>query len=145
MLLSMSSESESSMTHAAEKTIRMQTPTQSLRHMLLVEDEFLIGLSIRHQLEQLGYRVTGPVAANDEAIAMIGGEPIDAALLDIRLRDGTSEPVARKLHDAGIPFLFVTGYQSPGLLPDDMQSIRRLRKPVDVKQLKSAIDELLTD
>jgi hypothetical protein len=44
-----------------------------------------------------------------QAFAAIAAETFDAAVLDVRLGCGTVEPVARKLNELLIPFIFYTG------------------------------------
>ena len=53
----------------------------------------------------------------------------DLALLDIEVRDGKSYPVARKLLESDIPFVFISGNDSRSL-PEDFKDVRFLSKPV---------------
>lgn len=78
--------------------------------VLIVEDEFLIGLDISEQLKTAGFDVSGPAASVEEATQLIADEPIDVALLDINLGDTASYPVAEDLAKRQIPFVFVSGY-----------------------------------
>ncbi|MFN3389688.1 MAG: hypothetical protein ACK40O_12230, partial [Allosphingosinicella sp.] len=65
--------------------------------VLIVEDEFLIGLELEHALEAHGYKVIGVVADYDGAVALAAERP-DVALVDINLRDGPTGPlIAREL------------------------------------------------
>ncbi|MFN3727679.1 MAG: response regulator [Allosphingosinicella sp.] len=77
--------------------------------VLIVEDEFLIGLELEHALEAHGYRVVGVVADYPGAIALAAQRP-DVALIDINLRDGPTGPlIARELaRIAGASIVFVT-------------------------------------
>jgi two-component system, response regulator PdtaR len=112
--------------------------------VLLVEDDFLVGLNIKQMLERIGCDVLGPVATADQAIHVIEREEVDAAVLDINIIGGTSVRLAERLRDEQRPFFFVTGYHSPRhLLPEMLQDVRRLVKPVDERALSSALQEAM--
>src|ERR1043165_1618215 len=78
------------------------------RRILLVEDEVLICLLIETILPAAGYEVA---VANtiDEAMNMIDGAPLAAAILDLNLKGRKVYPVAEKLAALNIPFIFATG------------------------------------
>lgn len=114
------------------------------KRVLLVEDNFLAGIMIKSQLENLGCQVVGPVAALGDASDQVAeGRSFDCAVLDIRIRGGTSESVAQSLEQRGIPFFFITGYQSGSLLAEALQSIPRLLKPVDQARLHNMLCKTL--
>ncbi len=113
-------------------------PLESKR-VLLVEDNFLVGLSIKRQLEELGCDVTGPIASVEDAIETVNEVLHDAAVLDINIKGGSSEDVARKLKDRSTPFCFISGYQSPSMLETEFQSAPRLSKPVEERSLREAL------
>lgn len=116
------------------------------RRVLLVEDDFLVGLSLKLMLERMGCEVVGPYATAEEAILRIDTEGVDLAVLDINIVGGTSTPVATRLVETKRPFVFVTGYQSPrSLLPDWLHERRRLEKPVDEGSLRRCLEAALTD
>lgn len=109
--------------------------------ILVVEDSFLIAWSMRRLLTELGCRVVGPVGTVAQALRLIDDDGCDAAILDINLGAETSAPIAAKLTAKETPFIFVTGYSSPGLTGDEYQSCRRLRKPLTETTLRSAMLE----
>ena len=56
------------------------------RRILVVEDEYLIAMSLQDGLESAGSIVVGPVPSVEKAIKKIESEPhIDAAVLDVNL------------------------------------------------------------
>jgi len=115
-----------------------------LYRVLLVEDDFLVGMNLKQMLERLGCEVLGPVATVEEARNLIEHEQVDAAVLDINIIGGTSVPLAERLRDQERPFFFVTGYHSPRhLLPDILQDVRRLVKPVDEQSLSTALRDAI--
>lgn len=114
------------------------------KHILVVEDEYLIADDIRAALVQAGAEVVGPVPNVDAAAALISSETrIDAALLDINLAGTTVFEIADTLMARGIPFAFATGYDS-WAIPDRFADVPRLEKPVKAQQI-SAVVGALTD
>ena len=87
--------------------------------VLIVEDDAFIALDIEDVLREAGFLVTGPAATVQEALTLLqGSECPDVALLDYNLGDETSIPVAHKLEEMGIPFLFLSGQVSSVVLGD---------------------------
>lgn len=111
------------------------------RRLLVVEDSYLVGCDLRRQLERMGHEVVGPVPTCAKAIELIESDhEIDGGVLDIALaRGATSEPVARRLSERGVPFLFMTGHANEDTLPEDLQSRPRLLKPIDPTELRDAV------
>lgn len=107
--------------------------------MLIVEDMFLIALELADQLADSGCDVIGPAASVKEALASIDGVALDGAVLDVNLAGERSFPIAEHLSARGIPFLFLTGYDSVAAFPAEFQQVTRLSKPVDLKALVNAV------
>ncbi|HEY8613832.1 MAG TPA: response regulator [Roseomonas sp.] len=88
------------------------------RRILVVEDEALIAMLVEESLHGGGAQVVGPALCVDEALRLINEASaqgaIDAAVLDVRLRDSTVLPVADRLAALGVPFVFTTGYYNVG-------------------------------
>jgi DNA-binding response OmpR family regulator len=61
--------------------------------------------------------VIGPVASTMAGLAFVEQEVVDCAVLDIKLTDGTSLPVAKALAARGIPFVIATGYERESIHP----------------------------
>jgi DNA-binding response OmpR family regulator len=78
--------------------------------VLLAEDQFLIGIDLCDELEARGFRILGPLASIADTLAAIEAEAIDAAILDIRLQDGSGFELARRLRSRGVPFVFYSGH-----------------------------------
>ena len=88
-------------------------PTGSLRgrRLLVVEDNYIVAADITLALEERGVEVIGPAGSVGVALKLIAEQnPIDGAVLDVDLRGQRVYPVADALRDAGIPFVFTTGY-----------------------------------
>ncbi|TVQ25054.1 MAG: PAS domain S-box protein [Spirochaetaceae bacterium] len=84
-------------------------------HILLVEDEILIGQSERLMLEDAGYRCT-LVGSGEKALAFVEQDPdVDLILMDLHLGEGMSGiETARRLHETHeIPIVFLSSQTDP--------------------------------
>lgn len=110
--------------------------------VLVVEDNFVLAESMRWALQGMGCAVVGPAPTSERALELMDEEGVDVAILDIDLQGVSSIPVAERLRSLGRPFLFLTGYESTSLLPDELHDVRCLSKPVDPEVLA---DNLLAE
>jgi CheY-like chemotaxis protein len=108
-------------------------------HVLVVEDMFLVALDLSDQLTDSGCEVIGPASSVRQALEEIDGVELDGAVLDINLAGERSFPVAELLAARGVPFLFLTGYDSGGTIPEQFKQAPKLSKPVDVTELTNAV------
>jgi DNA-binding response OmpR family regulator len=109
------------------------------RRVLVAEDEFVIALEIEDTLRRAGYEVVGPAATAGEAERLAAEEPLDAAVLDLELRDGTAVAAADALAGRGIPFVFLSGYGAE-VLPGHLRGRAVLDKPFAVERLPAAVE-----
>lgn len=113
------------------------------RRVLVVEDNFVLAESMRWALEGFGCEVIGPASTSERALELLEETGATAAILDIDLKGKSSAPVAEHLVSLGLPFLFLTGYESADLLPPSLHGCRCLNKPVDPEVLATALaDEI---
>jgi CheY-like chemotaxis protein len=87
------------------------------RRILVIEDEALVSMMLSDLLTDAGCVVVGPAGTTQSALRLIEQEPIDCAILDVKLADGTSLPVAEALASRGIRFVLATGYAREGIDP----------------------------
>jgi len=86
------------------------------RRILVVEDEYLVAVSLCEALQDAGSQVIGPVTSVDTAIKAIEARPqIDAAVVDINLGGVKAYVVADLLVARSIPFIFTSGYEQDAL------------------------------
>ena len=79
-------------------------------HILIVEDEPLIAMTLAEELEDAGHDVIGPAPNVESALSCATHEHIDLALLDIDLqRKGDGLILAQRLREMHIPALFLSG------------------------------------
>lgn len=90
-------------------------------------------------LRELGCEVVGPVARLDEAIRLAESEPLDGAIVDVELQDGSAFPVADRLLERGVPFVFATGFTEPKSFVAPYDSHPRLQKPFDLEHVREAV------
>lgn len=113
------------------------------KRILVVEDEALLAMKLKDMLEKQGCVVVGPVARLARALALLDGEAIDGAVLDINLAGVPVFPLALELRARGIPFIFATGYEGSVAYPDEVRDAPRVRKPYGDAQLLGALEHAL--
>jgi CheY-like chemotaxis protein len=111
--------------------------------VLVVEDEFLLALELERLLQRQGCVVLGPVWSVDRALALLGDQSPDGAVLDVNLRGRRVAPVAAALRERGVPFVLVTGYGEDQLGEPELQGRPRLNKPLDWQHLLCTLARVL--
>jgi CheY-like chemotaxis protein len=94
-----------------------ETKSQTRRNcvtgkLLIVEDEPIVALDLKQEVEQLGHKVVGVAESADEALAAVKMCRTDLALMDVRIMgsmDGieTARLLRSRYH---IPSIFLTSY-----------------------------------
>ncbi|MEX2403435.1 MAG: response regulator [Balneolales bacterium] len=115
----------------------------SYKRILLVEDEFLVGLNIQSTLTNAGFEVFGPALNAQAALKLIAENDFDAAVLDVNLGGQSSDGIASKLAALDIPFLLLTGYDRENL-PTELANAPLMEKPFDENELVEMIIRLST-
>ena len=114
------------------------------RRILIVEDEYLIAMSLQDALENAGSVVVGPVPSVDKAIKTIESEPhIDAAILDVNLGGVLAYPVADMLIARKIPFVFTSGYED-NVLRNRYAQVKNCPKPYLFRAMEEALVEAMS-
>lgn len=110
--------------------------------ILIVEDDFLIAMSIEDVARQMGMQVVGIATASAEAQRLCAAEKPDFATMDIRLADGESGiETARTLqHEHGVRSLFVSAFchGANRRASEDSQPLGWISKPFTTAQLATA-------
>ncbi|WP_186007927.1 response regulator [Rhizobium etli] len=98
------------------------------KKVLVVEDEYLQARTIADALIEHGADVIGPFPTVEKALLHCGPDEIDGAILDVKVGDVTSFPIAESLCRDGIPFIFLTGYDRE-IIPPRFKSVPHYLKP----------------
>lgn len=112
--------------------------------ILVVEDWLPLARELRYQLLTAGAQVVGPAGNLTKAMQFAECELIDAALLDIDLNGQRVFPVAELLLERGIPFVFVTAYDTIEI-PEELQSAPLVAKPAPFPVLSEIISKAIHD
>lgn len=109
--------------------------------VLVVEDEAVVAFDVEYSLRDFGCEVLASVASGAEALALLdGGGPLpDVVVLDINLSDGPAGPLARRLRDAGLPYVVATGYDGEQIADPLLRDVPRLGKPYHAEELRAAL------
>jgi CheY-like chemotaxis protein len=109
------------------------------RRVLLVEDEYFIAEDLRRSFVDAGADILGPVPTAAKAIELFETEQrVDAAVLDVNLRGEMVYPLVDRLLSAGVPMVFVTGYDAVEI-PEQYRHIVRCEKPTSVGRVIKAL------
>lgn len=111
------------------------------KRILLVEDEALIAAMAQDMLQDLGTIVIGPATTVAKGLALAESEMLDAAVLDVNVRDERIDPVAELLRGKGIPMVFTTGYGAGAQVDAPRASI--IDKPYTQERLAEALTAAL--
>jgi CheY-like chemotaxis protein len=116
-------------------------PSGTMKRILLVEDEAMIGMMMRELLSDYGMFVVGPCCSLNEALAEAAGD-FDGAFLDLNLSGEFVYPVAERLRERNIPFAFVTGYDG-ATLDRRFDGVPILQKPITRECLELQLNGML--
>lgn len=125
-----------------KSVVSSQSRSLSGKRLLMVEDEFLVGMMAKKMLEGLGAIVLGPYARLADGLAAARSERFDGALLDFNLAGELAEPLADYLIAHGVPFIFLTGYQRDSI-DRRYANVPLLQKPIEPESLERVLVSLL--
>ncbi len=112
--------------------------------ILLVEDEFLIAMTLENELTGAGYKVIASVTSGEKAVEIAKQQKPDIVLMDIRLAgkiDGM-EAAEQIQSFSSNPIIFMTGYSNPEMMnkAKSLNPLAYLVKPVFIHSLQPIID-----
>ncbi len=115
--------------------------------IMIVEDEAIAALGMQYALTSCGYTVLEPLSSGEEAVKKFKQDRPDIVLLDIYL-EGNMDGIQAALKIRSIsdtPIIFITGYQDEDILEkiNSIESSIFLLKPVETREIESAIDQVL--
>jgi two-component sensor histidine kinase/CheY-like chemotaxis protein len=110
--------------------------------ILIAEDDFYLASDTARALRSVGAEIAGPFPTEAAALAELENQKPSAAVVDINLGTGASFALARTLQDQSVPFIFVTGYDE-AVIPVEFNEIKRLQKPLELRQIVRSLAQLL--
>jgi DNA-binding NtrC family response regulator len=120
-------------------------PPRALRaaHILIVEDSYLILMELESILLDAGADAVWTCRSVAEALDAIAEQDVAAAILDLRLDDETSLPVARALSARGVPFFFYTGQLDIGEIRAQWPACPVISKPAERQKIVDTLASLI--
>lgn len=119
-------------------------------HILVVDDSVVARRVIVQILEYAGYEVTG-VTNGTEALAVLEGEPVDLAILDIAMPDIDGFTLLRRVRErpayADMPVIMLTasGRDEDVRTAREMGANSFLTKPSSSQMIMQTVADLLAD
>ena len=117
--------------------------SRSIR-VVVVDDEHLAAAYLERLLSSFDFvDIAGVFASPDEALALIGSEPVDVAFLDIEMpgTNGLKLLEAIKEADPGIQVVLVTGYGQYALEAYEKRALGYLMKPCSRGDLEYYLEQ----
>lgn len=118
-------------------------PATTARRVLIVEDETLVGMGLKKDLERLGHTVVSQASNADEARREFRDKQPDVVLMDIRL-DGADgiELAAELLKERRAPIIMLSAYSEQQLIERAGAAgvFGYLIKPASVEGLQAQIE-----
>lgn len=112
--------------------------------VLLVEDEIFVAMDIQMTLEDEGWTVAGPFPSTADALSYLNENVPTCAILDVRLTDGDVFPVADKLRETNVPFVFHSGHADGRALEKVYPDSAFCQKPCLPSSLLQQVTQLLS-
>lgn len=111
--------------------------------VLIVEDEILVALNLKHMLAERGFETVGIAPDAETARRLSVSEP-DIALVDINLRDGETGPgIGEALAGSGTSVLFLTA--NPSMLGNGIAgALGVVSKPYDDDVIDSVLEFIVS-
>jgi len=112
------------------------------KYVLVVEDEYMIADDLVCELRRTGAEVLGPAASLPQAMRLIAqATQLDAAILDINLRETLAYPLIDRLLETDVRVLISSGYDD-AMIPERYRHLPRCEKPVSPHKLLAAAEAM---
>jgi DNA-binding NarL/FixJ family response regulator len=109
--------------------------------VLIVEDNWLVAISVADACRNAGAKVVGPASSVAETFEFLASERVDVAILDFRMSCGTASPIAHDLQERALPFLFYTGSPEAAIAHP---GVHVLLKPCSSAQIVEALKTVVS-
>lgn len=108
--------------------------------VLMLEDEPIIAFALEDMLIECGATPLYCGSLDVARMTIESAQP-DVAILDVNIHGESSYPVARRLSECGIPFIFATGYGT-ALHPPEFAAVPTISKPYRMDEVEQAFAAL---
>jgi DNA-binding response OmpR family regulator len=117
--------------------------SKTIQTLMIVEDEALVAIMLRDELQGAGYNVLDLTVRHAEALEVAKAEKPDLALVNIRLAGGDDGiELSEHLKVMGIPVLLISGQVSRASSAKTV-AIGSMPKPYDAADMVLAVAYLL--
>ncbi len=110
---------------------------------LVIDDEPFVLMALCDSVRELGGRVAFRARTLRRGLDLALNRTFDVAILDVKLGDALSFPIANVLNEREIPCVFVTGYSYEIDLHVRFQEAV-VEKPFQIEELRRALDVALS-
>lgn len=113
---------------------------------LIVEDKERIRQGLIHLLSSINenIEIVGECESVKDAVIVIKACKPELIFLDINLTDGSGFDVLTQTHELKYKVIFITAYEEYALQALKAGAVDYLLKPVDVEELKKALNKVIT-
>lgn len=116
---------------------------KTIQTLMIVEDEALVAILLRDELQKAGYKVLDLTVRHDDALEVAKAEKPDLAMVNIKLARGDDGILLSKhLKTMGIPVLLISGQVSRASSSRTV-AIGSMPKPYDAAEMVLAVAYLL--
>lgn len=117
--------------------------SKAIQTLMIVEDEVLVAILLRDELQKAGYTVLDLTDRQDDALEIAKAEKPDLALVNIRLARGDDGiELSKHLKGLGIPVLLISGQVSRASSAKTV-AIGSMPKPYEPEEMVLAVAYLL--
>ena len=117
--------------------------TKTIQTLMIVEDEALVAIVLRDELQMAGYKVLDLTDRLGEALKVAKAGKPDLALVNVRLARGDDGiELSEQLKVLGIPVLLISG-QASRAISSKTVAIGSMPKPYDAAEMVLAVAYLL--
>lgn len=109
--------------------------------ILVVEREARQARALEELLQERGFEIAGPCATVSSALDQVRACPPAAAVVGLKLKDGSADYLLLELEAAGVPVVAVTGRHDPGHAR--YRDLPSLSSPVGRDDLSSVVQQAL--
>lgn len=111
-------------------------------HAFILEDDYLIGQSVRDILERLGFTSFSFARSEDAAVLGATAQVIDLITADVRLHPGDGVDAVNSIcRERDIPVVFITGYADE--LIERVPDATVVQKPLVEEEVERAVRRVM--